>query len=92
MGNGSEISGSLDPGQSFNLAVSFCPKKPGYYEAVVPVIVNEEWSKPFTHISVTGLLKAPKITFDPLAIVLTPTPLDTPVTVEFRLLTSNYTK
>lgn len=90
LGSDGGVSGSLDPGQAVNLGVSFCPTQPGFYEVTVPVVINNNWTMPFTHLTVSGLLKAPCLSFDPLAIVLTPAPLDTSVTVEFRVLTSNY--
>jgi hypothetical protein len=50
------------------------------------------YSNPYVYLELTGHLKAPKIWFDPLAIVLTPVPLCTTVSTEFSILTANYNR
>ena len=58
----------------------------------MPVILDDDYKRPYQYIHLVGYLKAPVIWFDPLAIVLTPVPLDTEVSTEFTLLAANYTK
>ena len=59
--------------------------EPGRYEALFPIILNDNYEKPYQYLQVTAELKAPKLWFDPLAIVLTPVPLTTEVSTEFTL-------
>ena len=66
--------------------------QPGHYEVTVPVMLDGDMEHPYQYLHIVGYLKAPVIWFDPLAIVLTPVPLDTEVSTKFTLLASNYTK
>ncbi|XP_055954756.1 cilia and flagella-associated protein 47 [Patella vulgata] len=91
-GSGCGIEGELDPGKTQSIVILFCPNAPGRYEAVVPIIVNEEWTKPYQYLQVMGELKAPKIWFDPPSLCLTPVPLLTEISGEFNLLASQYKK
>ncbi|XP_064627283.1 cilia- and flagella-associated protein 47-like isoform X2 [Lineus longissimus] len=86
------VEGHLEPGITTQLGVAFCPKGPGTYYSKVPVIINDMYTNPYVYLELTGYLKAPKIWFDPLAIVLTPVPLCTTVSAEFNILTANYSK
>lgn len=66
--------------------------KPGKYESSVPVILNDDYEHPYVHFTLNGELQAARLWFDPLAVVLTPVPLETEVVQEFQILASNYTK
>ncbi|XP_035825915.1 cilia- and flagella-associated protein 47 [Aplysia californica] len=86
------IEGELEPGMTQTVLVNFCPERSGRYQAVIPVVINSEWDKPFQFLEIYGELKAPEIWFDPHSIVLTPVPLMTEVSAEFTLLASHYRK
>ena len=63
---------------------------PGKFEGLFPVILNDNYEKPYQYLHVIAELKAPKLWFDPLAIVLTPVPLATDVSSEFTLFASQF--
>ncbi|XP_074645875.1 cilia and flagella-associated protein 47-like isoform X2 [Tubulanus polymorphus] len=86
------VTGYLDPGETFKLFAAFCPREPGTFHCTVPLCINNEYCDPYTMLELYGQLKAPKMWFDPLAIVLTPVPLQTFVSAEFNILTANYRK
>ncbi len=65
---------------------------PGKYEAKVPVIINDDYNNPYVYITMVGELKAPRVWFDPLALVMTPVPLDTEITMDFQILCADYAK
>ena len=58
----------------------------------LPLVINDEWDKPYQYLTLVGELKSPKLWFDPLAIVLTPVPLDTDISAEFHVMAANYTR
>ncbi len=66
--------------------------RPGQYEVTVPIILNEQFEKPYMFLTLLAELKHARLWFDPMAIVLTPVPLQTEVVVEFQILAANYTK
>ena len=66
--------------------------QPGHYQVTVPVIINDQFDRPYQYIHLTGYLKAPMLWFDPLAIVMTPVPLETEVSTDFIIMAANYTK
>jgi hypothetical protein len=72
----------------------FCcfPAKPGIYEVALPVVVDDEFERPYQMITLKGELKASQLWFDPLAVVLTPVPLHIELTSDFQILASNYAK
>ncbi|XP_048239518.1 cilia and flagella-associated protein 47-like isoform X3 [Haliotis rufescens] len=84
------IEGELEPGQTQEISVHFCPAQPGKFECLVPVVLDELWDKPYQYLHILGELKAPRVWFDPLAICLTPVPLTTEVSCEFNILGSQY--
>lgn len=65
-------------------------EEPGRYEVLLPVILNDDYEKPYQYLQVVAELKAPKLWFDPLAIVLTPVPLVTDVSSEFTLFAAQF--
>ena len=66
--------------------------QPGRYEVSVPIVLDDQFDKPYQYLTLTGLLKAPTLWFDPLAIVLTPVPLDTEVCADFKIHAADYSK
>ncbi|XP_052240686.1 cilia- and flagella-associated protein 47-like isoform X3 [Dreissena polymorpha] len=84
------IEGSLKPGETQQVAVMFCPKVPGRYESLYKIILNENFEKPYQYLQVIAEYKAPRLWFDPLAIVLTPVPLLTEVSAEFTLFAAQF--
>ena len=58
----------------------------------MPVILNDDYEHPYVHFTLNGELQAARLWFDPLAVVLTPVPLETEVVQDFQILASNYTK
>ncbi|XP_070190234.1 cilia and flagella-associated protein 47-like isoform X3 [Littorina saxatilis] len=89
-GKSKGIEGELDPGQTMAINVFFCPREPGLYDAVVPVIINEQWDTPYQMLYITGKLQEPKVWFDPPGICMTPVPLLTDIHCEFNVLASQY--
>ncbi|XP_078495986.1 cilia- and flagella-associated protein 47 isoform X1 [Ciona intestinalis] len=87
-----KVSGVIEPQLSTILTVIFCPKNVGSYVYNIPVILNGNKAKPYRHIYLNALLQAPTITFDPLALVLTPVPLSTAVYAEFNIIACGYNK
>ncbi|KAL8606797.1 hypothetical protein ACOMHN_049626 [Nucella lapillus] len=84
------IEGELESGQTLPITVVFCPKEAGVYEAVVPVVIHEQWDKPYQMLHIVGELQEPQLGFDPPGICLTPVPLLTDVHCEFSILASQY--
>ena len=64
--------------------------KPGYYNVTLPIVLENNFEEPYQYITLAGELKAPRLWFDPLAVVLTAVPLDTDVTAEITILAENY--
>ena len=54
------------------------------------MVLNDNYEKPYQYLQVVAELKAPKLWFDPLGIVLTPVPLATEVSSEFTLFASQF--
>lgn len=88
----SGLGGTLQPGQTQALGVMFCPEKSGIYEVSLPVVLNDDFEHPYQHITLKGELKSPQLWFDPLALILTPVPLQMDIATEFRILAANYAK
>lgn len=84
------VEGYLDPGETHALGVVFCPDKPGHFEVMVPLLLDDDHEKPYQWIQLVGELKAPRMWFDPPSIVLTPLPLDMNVTSEFTAIAAHY--
>ncbi|XP_041127618.1 cilia- and flagella-associated protein 47-like isoform X2 [Polyodon spathula] len=83
-------SGTLEPGQTFPVSICFCPARPGRYSAEVPLFLNEDHIHPYRHISLSGIAKTPKVTFDPPYVVLTPVPLDTEAGATITIIPQDY--
>ncbi|XP_077977423.1 cilia- and flagella-associated protein 47-like [Glandiceps talaboti] len=86
------VGGYLKPGETFALGILFCPEAPGCYETKVPIILDDEQDKIYRYLHLIGELKAPRLRFDPLAIVLTPVPLCTEVSADFTVHASGFRK
>lgn len=65
---------------------------PGLFIAHVPVLLDDNRDYPYRILELRGELRAPQLKFEPEAIVITPTPLDVPVTVDFRIVATGYRK
>ncbi|MGH0144520.1 UNVERIFIED_CONTAM: hypothetical protein FKN15_016434 [Acipenser sinensis] len=64
--------------------------RPGSYSAEIPLFLNEDHIHPYRHISLSGIAKAPKVTFDPPYVVLTPVPLDTEAGATISIIPQDY--
>ncbi|PIK38176.1 hypothetical protein BSL78_24987 [Apostichopus japonicus] len=82
----------LEPGQTYDLGVNFCPTTPGEYSAKVPIILNGNIERPYQYLHLYGILHAPKLTFDPLAIVMTPVPLSTSTSTDLTMYAHGFTR
>jgi len=72
------------------LLSSFFTEVPGKYEGLYKIILDENFEKPYQYLQVIAEYKAPKLWFDPLAIVLTPVPLVTDVCAEFTIFAAQF--
>ena len=52
--------------------------------------VDDNEERPYQHLRVRGELQQSRLWFDPLAIVLTPVPLQTAISIDFQILASSY--
>ncbi|XP_078698604.1 cilia- and flagella-associated protein 47-like isoform X8 [Branchiostoma floridae x Branchiostoma belcheri] len=86
------IEGTLQPGETYELGVLFCPNCPGQFYAKVPIILNGKRELPYQYLQLRGNMRSPRVTFDPLQVVLMPVPLATEVSAEFSIVASAYTK
>ena len=68
----------------------FAIDKPGHYEVSLPIVLNDDYETPYQYISLSGELKCPHVWFDPLAIVLTPVPLDMEISADFLIMATDY--
>ena len=66
--------------------------RPGFYNVSVPIVLDDEFDTPYQYISLSGELQAQRMWFDPLAVVLTPVPLDTEISADFQIMAANYDK
>ncbi|XP_033113331.1 cilia- and flagella-associated protein 47-like isoform X2 [Anneissia japonica] len=87
---GGAVGGTLTPGETYGLGVMFCPVEAGEYKADVPLILNGNKDQPYQHLKIHGTLKSPRLTFDPIAIVLTPVPLATEVSANFTIQAAGF--
>ncbi|PIK59126.1 hypothetical protein BSL78_03931 [Apostichopus japonicus] len=88
---GTNVEDMLEPGQTYDLGVNFCPTTPGEYSAKVPIILNGNIERPYQYLHLYGVLHAPKLTFDPLAIVMTPVPLSTSTSTDLTIYAHGFT-
>ena len=75
-----------------NELILISTEEPGEFHAKVPIILNDDTSRPYLHLHLFGILKSPQLTFDPLAIVLTPVPLATKVSADFTIQAAGFRK
>ncbi|KAL3884217.1 hypothetical protein ACJMK2_030436, partial [Sinanodonta woodiana] len=87
--NSPGVEGTLDPGQTQEVDILFCPKTPGKYEVILPILLNDS-EKPYQYLHLVGELKSPKLWFDPLAIVMSPVPLKTDISAEFTIFAAQF--
>lgn len=65
-------------------------EEPGEFQAKIPIILDGAKDRPYQYLNVHGILKSPQLTFDPLAIVLTPVPLSTKVSADFTIRAAGF--
>ncbi|XP_072178621.1 cilia- and flagella-associated protein 47-like [Diadema setosum] len=87
-----EVKETLETGEVYTLGCMFCPEEPGEFQAKVPIILDGATDRPYQYLNVHGILKSPQLTFDPLAIVLTPVPLSTKVSADFTIRAAGFRK
>ncbi|XP_041462969.1 cilia- and flagella-associated protein 47-like isoform X1 [Lytechinus variegatus] len=87
-----EVKEGLDPGEVYTMGCMFCPEEPGEFQAKIPIILDGATDRPYQYINLHGILKSPQLTFDPLAIVLTPVPLSTKVSADFTIRAAGFRK
>ncbi|XP_030312325.1 cilia- and flagella-associated protein 47 [Calypte anna] len=80
--------GFLDPGQKTSIAVFFCPSFPGTYTSEASVYVNDNPSH--YKITLSGIVKSPKINFQPPFLMLMPVPLDVKTKTAVSIIPQGY--
>ncbi|XP_035189456.1 cilia- and flagella-associated protein 47 [Oxyura jamaicensis] len=80
--------GFLDPGQKISITVFFCPSRPGTYASEVSVCLNDNPSH--YKITLSGIMKSPKINFDPPFLMLMPVPLDVKTETAINVIPQDY--
>ncbi|XP_036923682.1 cilia- and flagella-associated protein 47 [Sturnira hondurensis] len=85
----SELSGTLQPYEQYNVSVTFCPDHPTKYTANIPVHLNNNPTR-YQVIHLTGEIKSPKLLFDPPYIFFTSVPLKVAAVMNVRILPQNY--
>ncbi|XP_027731257.1 cilia- and flagella-associated protein 47 [Vombatus ursinus] len=85
----SVLSGSLAPGETSSIFVNFCSMCPGTYTAEVPLHLKDD-PVCYRLLTLTGTVRAPKLTFDPPFVFLTPVPLGVKTEVDINIIPQNY--
>lgn len=62
----------------------------GFYSCLVPVVINGNYDNPYQYVQINGVLKSPRVTFDPPAVCLLPVPLWTEISEDFTILCTQY--
>ncbi|KAG2456403.1 CFA47 protein, partial [Polypterus senegalus] len=62
----------------------------GIYNLNVPIFINDDYIHPFRSITLSGVIKIPKIIFDPPSLILAPVPLETEVGAMISIIPSEY--
>ena len=71
--NGPE--GEISPEETYELKILFCPTQPGIYSCTLPIVVNNNFDRPYYYIDIRGELLVPEIYFEPECLILRPVPL-----------------
>ena len=66
--------------------------KPGDYHVKVPLLLNNEKLKPYTHIELNGELESSSIVFDPPYISMNAVPLETSVDATLKIIGKGFKK
>ncbi|KAM5291042.1 cilia- and flagella-associated protein 47 [Glossophaga mutica] len=85
----SELSGTLQPYEQYNVSITFCPDYPTKYTANIPVHLNNNPTC-YQVIHLTGEIKSPKLSFDPPYIFFTSVPLEVAAVMNVKILPQNY--
>ncbi|XP_039602238.1 cilia- and flagella-associated protein 47-like [Polypterus senegalus] len=72
----------------FNLGLF--TRESGIYNLNVPIFINDDYIHPFRSITLSGVIKIPKIIFDPPSLILAPVPLETEVGAMISIIPSEY--
>ena len=67
--------GEISPDETYELKVLFCPSKPGVYTCTLPIVVNNNFDRPYYYIDIHGELLIPEIFFEPECLILKALPL-----------------
>ena len=67
--------GEIGPAETYELKVLFCPSAPGLYHCTLPIVVNNNFDRPYYYIDVRGELLVPELFFEPACLTLRPVPL-----------------
>lgn len=82
--------GEIQSGESFQIMVLFCPDVPGKYECKIPIVVNDNFDKPYYNIEVYGEILTPTLVFEPDILVMKPIPLGLISTEKILIKALNY--
>jgi hypothetical protein len=70
------IQGRLEQETETAITISFFPKKPQIYKAIIPVYLNDQTKTMYSSIDITGQGVLPVLLFEPKEVILPPVPLD----------------
>ena len=84
--------GELKPGDSYELKVLFCPRRAGAYTSALPIVINDNFAKPYYTVDLYGELLEPSVLFEPDVLILRPVPLGVAVSDRLVLKPSGYEK
>lgn len=82
--------GEIKPNESTELKILFCPDKPGKYNCILPIFLNDDFSQPSYMIEINGELSSPEIRFDPEILIMKPVPLGMEHREKFFIRQSGY--
>jgi hypothetical protein len=82
----------LEPGQSLEIGLMFCPNAPGQYKASVPLLLNDDSNDPYRMIELHGSLPSSCLLFDPPRLTLVPVPLGIRTASEFTIRGTHFNK
>lgn len=68
----------------------FCPRDALAYEAVIPIYVDDDMSKPYLQIEVNGAGQHPRLSFDVRECILPPVPLGMRTQATFFIVNNGY--
>lgn len=84
--------GELQPFESIELKILFCPDKPGVFSCTLPIVINDNFDQPYYHIEIRGELLTPEIYFEPEMLILRQVPLGMEIADKFYIKHRGYEK